>query len=439
MKKIIALLLTLVMLFSMAACGSPSQSEDADRENPGMIDSEDKNTDTADNEDGNIGDTEKEDEPDVADPDGDETPSDDVDVDEVPSNGTETGNKEEPSGSTDTDNEEKPSDSTDVEDGEKPIDGGNTDGKENPSEDTKPDDGKSGEPTPPAIIAPSVESGTMGETLWNTFQAALIENPDISMEALANILVTDPVIQFTGMASPVESGAEYFTGFGEYRITGYDSAAVYAPMMGSMAFVGYVFDVTEGTDISDFIKALTDHCDPRWNICVEAEQTVAGAVGDKVFFVMCPKGDGGNRKEAAVISPNSLAEGTLGAALWDCFVGIMEKGDLATAGEIADAICGAGVAPMGLSSSAVVPGLLSGFDSYEVAGFSDGAVFAPMFGSTPFIGYIFSLDEGTDIENFIADLTTNANPAWNICVTADQTVAGAYGNTVFFVMCPANT
>ena len=139
-----------------------------------------------------------------------------------------------------------------------------------------------------SIIEPEVESGTMGEALWNAFCSALADKPEIGMQDLANTLVTDPVIQFTGMASPIEVGAEYYMGFGEYRITGYDSAAVYSPMMGSIAFVGYVFDLTENTDVNEFIKGLTDHCDPRWNICVEAEQTVVGAVGDKVFFVMCP-------------------------------------------------------------------------------------------------------------------------------------------------------
>ena len=35
-------------------------------------------------------------------------------------------------------------------------------------------------------------------------------------------------------------------------------------------------------------QALTDNANPRWNICVEADQTVVGTKGDKVFFLMCP-------------------------------------------------------------------------------------------------------------------------------------------------------
>ncbi len=142
----------------------------------------------------------------------------------------------------------------------------------------------------PEIIAPSVEAGTMGQTLWNIFQTTLSENPDMEIASLANILATDPSLPFTGTTSSLEADAEYFVGFGDYRITGFDSAWIYAPMMGSYAFVGYVFELSEDTNVNEFITSLTDHCDPRWNICVEAEQTVAGAVGNTVFFVMCPGG-----------------------------------------------------------------------------------------------------------------------------------------------------
>ena len=128
----------------------------------------------------------------------------------------------------------------------------------------------------------------MGKALWDSFRNTLSENPEIGMEELANTLATDPALPFTGSASTVAVDAEYFVGFDNYRITGFDSAAVYMPMMGSIAFVGYVFDLSEGTDASEFSQSLTDNCNPRWNICVEAEQTAAGAVGDKVFFVMCP-------------------------------------------------------------------------------------------------------------------------------------------------------
>ena len=81
-------------------------------------------------------------------------------------------------------------------------------------------------------------------------------------------------------------------------------------------------------------------------------------------------------------------------------------------------------------------GFLSGFDNYEVTGFEQGAMFAPMMGSIPFVGYIFTLPEDADVDAFMTGLKDNANLRWQICVTADEMICEANGNTVFFLMCP---
>ena len=36
------------------------------------------------------------------------------------------------------------------------------------------------------------------------------------------------------------------------------------------------------------MQTLTDNADPRWNVCVEAEETVVENADNMVFFVMCP-------------------------------------------------------------------------------------------------------------------------------------------------------
>ena len=84
----------------------------------------------------------------------------------------------------------------------------------------------------------------------------------------------------------------------------------------------------------------------------------------------------------------------------------------------------------------VEPGLLSGFDNAEITGFKSGAQFGPMMGSIAFIGYVFELEDGVSATDFIANLKKNANLRWNICVEAEEMVAGSSGNKVFFVMCP---
>ena len=300
------------------------------------------------------------------------------------------------------------------------------------------------ETTGDGVIAPSVDAGTLGETLWNAFQDGITANPAMTTEEMANALVTNPAIQFMGGAMPIEVGTEFFTGFDEYQITGFESAAVYMPMIGSIAFVGYVFDLAEGTDVNAFITGLTENCNPRWNICVSADQTVAGAVGDKVFFLMCPATLGDGSEEGGmddfggidVYYPITLEEGTFGYTFWTAFEDMMIEGTGSSAAEIAYLLCERQLAPFMLGSMEVAPGLLSGFDNYEVTGFSSGAVFMPMMGSIPFVGYIFEVEEGTDKLNFVNDLTANCNPRWNICVEADETLVGYYNNYVFFLMCP---
>ncbi|MGN0653607.1 MAG: hypothetical protein ACI4KD_01660 [Oscillospiraceae bacterium] len=139
-------------------------------------------------------------------------------------------------------------------------------------------------PTETAESSPE-SSGTMGNTLYNDFVSKAKNNPSMSTEELANELVKNPVIKFAPMTMPVEEG--YLAGFST-EIDGFKSGATFGPMIGSIPFVGYVFEVEKESDVDGFIKKLKDNADPRWNICVEADETVCGNVGTKVFFVMCP-------------------------------------------------------------------------------------------------------------------------------------------------------
>lgn len=142
--------------------------------------------------------------------------------------------------------------------------------------------GKSGD------IVPEVEEGTVGHTMWNAFLTEIEANPEISAEELANKIVTNPIIQFFGGAMPIEQGAEFFMGFDNYQITGYETATMFGPMMGSIAFIGYIFELAEDADVQAFATSLTENCNPRWQICVEADQIIVGSKGSTVFFLMCP-------------------------------------------------------------------------------------------------------------------------------------------------------
>lgn len=141
---------------------------------------------------------------------------------------------------------------------------------------------------PVAIVEPQVEANTMGENLWNVFLTTMQEKPETTAEEMANLLITNEAIQFMGGAMPVEVGQEFFQGFEEYVITGYEKGACFMPMISSIAFVGYIFELPADADVDAFIKTLSDNAAPNWNRCVVADQTVIGAYENTVFFLMCP-------------------------------------------------------------------------------------------------------------------------------------------------------
>ncbi len=134
--------------------------------------------------------------------------------------------------------------------------------------------------------APDNSADTLGNTLYKDFLSRVEANPDISTEELANQIIANPVIQFGPAVMPVEAGG-YLPGF-TTEISGFKSGAMFAPMIGSIPFVGYVFELESEDDVADFLTVLKDNSDPRWNVCVEADETVMGNYGTKVFFVMCP-------------------------------------------------------------------------------------------------------------------------------------------------------
>ncbi len=78
---------------------------------------------------------------------------------------------------------------------------------------------------------------------------------------------------------------------------------------------------------------------------------------------------------------------------------------------------------------------LQGFGEHEIKGYKECAMFSPMVGTIPFMGYIFTVDE-ENAEVFKAELEEKANLNWNICTTADELLVKVKGNKVFFVMCP---
>ena len=126
---------------------------------------------------------------------------------------------------------------------------------------------------------------TLGQTLQMDFQNTVAENPDMTAQEIADDLITNPAILFAPATMPVEEG--FLSGFTS-EITGFEEAVMFAPMIGSIPFVGYVFTLGADADVDAFIDTLEANADMRWNICVEAEEMVVDHVENTVFFLMCP-------------------------------------------------------------------------------------------------------------------------------------------------------
>lgn len=138
--------------------------------------------------------------------------------------------------------------------------------------------------------------------------------------------------------------------------------------------------------------------------------------------------------EAPVTTPAPTPEApkTLGNTLLAAF----KANSSGSALSVAESLSSNSAIPMPLGTMSVEPGYLTGFDNTEITGFKEGAMFAPMIGTIPFVGYVFTLDNAADAPAFISKLKSAANLRWNICTSADEMVAGSAGNKVFFVMCP---
>lgn len=68
------------------------------------------------------------------------------------------------------------------------------------------------------------------------------------------------------------------------------------------------------------------------------------------------------------------------------------------------------------------------------AGIAEGYCYQPMIIGQAFIGYVFRVAEGTDVETFKQALKDNSDPRWNICTMANTTVCENIGNVVYFSM-----
>ncbi len=256
MKKILAIILALALVTALVACGG--KKNDVIEENPEAIVETDKtDEEVVENEEQG---KEKTDE--KADTEADKKPS--TQNDQKPSYNPAKPETTKPENQT----ENKPS---------KP---------ETQKPEVKPSELPAEKPAETPVEKPEEKpaASTLGNTLLADFKAKA--SSGMSVRQIAEGIMSNPVIKFSGGAMPVEEGL--LSGFDNQEIKGFKEGYMMAPMIGSIAFVGYVFELENASEVSSFISNLKSSANMRWNICVEAEEMVTGSVDNKVFFVMCP-------------------------------------------------------------------------------------------------------------------------------------------------------
>lgn len=142
--------------------------------------------------------------------------------------------------------------------------------------------------------------------------------------------------------------------------------------------------------------------------------------------------------DIATDSESDVSAETAGVIMLNAFKELMADGTDYTSLEVAEKLVANPIIQFMGGAMPVEPGLLSGFDNYEVTGFEEGAMFGPMMGSIPFVGYVFKLPADADADAFMTGLKDNANMRWQICVEAEELIAEADGSTVFFLMTKKN-
>jgi len=144
----------------------------------------------------------------------------------------------------------------------------------------------------------------------------------------------------------------------------------------------------------------------------------------------------GAKKEEGSKQESSKEEAKKPETVGEILLATFKEEPNGTAQEVAERIIGNEIIPFMGGANPIEPGFLAGFDNVEIKDFKEGCMFGPMMGTIPFVGYIFVLEDGADVDAFVKTLEDNANLRWNVCTEAEELTVDSEGNTVFFLMSP---
>ena len=120
-----------------------------------------------------------------------------------------------------------------------------------------------------------------------------------TMEELLNKVVEINPVEFMGGTMPIDLTDTSEDGLWNIKYnTGLDSAegltdaAVFGPMMGSIAFSMVMVRVAEGADAKAVAEAMKANINPRKWVCVEADDLMVAGYGDVVMLIMVSSQNG---------------------------------------------------------------------------------------------------------------------------------------------------
>lgn len=126
------------------------------------------------------------------------------------------------------------------------------------------------------------EEKTIATTLVKQFESEAKNEKDI--EKIAKKISENEAIEISVDVSKINEG-DYISGF-QKEIKDFKNAYAIRPMIGTIPFVAYIFEVENASEFAEELKA---NADLRWNICTEADEMRAAVSDNYVFFIMSPK------------------------------------------------------------------------------------------------------------------------------------------------------
>ncbi len=115
-----------------------------------------------------------------------------------------------------------------------------------------------------------------------------------TMEELLNKVVEIQPVEFMGGTMPIDltdlDGLKYNVGLD--TADGITEAAMFGPMMGSIAYSMVMVRTAEGADVKAIAEGMKNGIDTRKWICVEADDLQVVSYGDVVMLIMVASDNG---------------------------------------------------------------------------------------------------------------------------------------------------